>query len=446
MAESTVHDHRLLDDLAAYERVVVAYPDDTGYPLNVATSFRGDPEAGTILLDPLSAPAQPAEGEEVTLIFSHVRPQPGVGYDERRYVTVWGTLARRGDGFEVTPTRTHGWDEQRLPFPELIERSVPRGLDYMRDVSAETGRTRRPTLSRGWLFFSATRVPFLTATLVPVLLGALIARHHGFSAWWHTVLALVGAMAIHLGLNVVNDVYDTESGADAANVTPTAFSGGSRVIQYGLVTLSQMKRMALVLYGIGIAIGLFLAVTRGWGLLWLGVAGVFLSIFYTAPPFKLAYRGLGDVAVALGFGPIMVLGAYYVVAQRYSWEAFYASLPVAILIMLVLYANQVPDRKGDAIGGKRTVAVRYSPQAITRGYLGFVILAGALIVIGAFTLMPIWTLLGLLPFPFGWRVYQALRQHYDAPYELMPALGENVALHGLSGLGLILGYLAAIVF
>lgn len=443
MAESTVRD--LLGDLAVYERAIVSFRDDEGYPLNVATSFHVDRERDAIVLDPLAAPDQPREGDEVTVIFSHIRPQPGVGYDERRYITAWGPAHRDGDTWVVRPDRTHGWDEERMPFPELVERSVPRGLAYMRQLSQEQGRPVRPTLSRGWLFFSATRVPFLTATLVPVLLGALIARHDGASAWWYTIVALLGAIAIHLGLNVVNDIYDTESGADEANVTPTAFSGGSRVIQYGLVSLQGMKRLALGLYAFGIAAGLFLAATRGWALLWVGAAGVFLSVAYTAPPFRLVHRGLGDVAVALGFGPIMVLGAYFVAAQEFAFEPFYASLPVAILIMLVLYANQVPDRTSDAAAGKNTIAVRFSRTAITTGYLVSVASAAALIAVGGLTLMPAWTLLALLAFPYGWRTYQGLRAHYDAPYELMPHLGENVALHGLAGLGLILGYVLAIV-
>ena len=91
-------------------------------------------------------------------------------------------------------------------------------------------------------------------------------------------------------------------------------------------------------------------------------------IAYTAPPFRLVHRGLGELCVALGFGPIMVLGASYVEEQRFSFEAFYVSLPVAILIALVLYANEIPDRPGDAQAGKRTLPVRWSKQAVLTGY------------------------------------------------------------------------------
>jgi 1,4-dihydroxy-2-naphthoate octaprenyltransferase len=297
-------------------------------------------------------------------------------------------------------------------------------------------------MSLGWLIFLATRVPFLTATIVPILLGAVVARAHGFSAWWLTVLALIGGSAIHLGLNVANDVSDATSGADEVNVNPTMFSGGSRVIQYGLVSLETMKKVSLGCYAVGIGIGLYLTATRGLELLWIGVAGIFLSVFY---PFRLVHRGLGEICVALGFGPIMVLGTYFVVAQRLAWEPFYASLPVALLIMLVLYVNQVPDRPADEKAGKRTIVVRLGKNAIVTGYALFTAAAFALIAVGALAgIMPIWTLLALAPAPLALKVYKALGSHYDSPYELMDAMGKNIMLHLFTGLLLIAGYVIEI--
>lgn len=433
-----------VDEVERFDRAVVSWIDTDGYPINAATTYgvRRDPEA--VELAPFEAPDGPAEGATVLVTFSHVRPQPGVGYDERRYVNVTGTLRRSGERWLVEPSSVAGWDEQRVPFFEYCERNVARGLDYMRQLSEERGVEIRPRLSRGWKFFSATRVPFLTATLVPVFLGGAIARADGFSAWWLVLLALVGASCIHLGLNVVNDVFDTASGADDS-VTPTPFSGGSRVIQHGLVSPGAMRRMAVAFFAAGASIGIALAALRGIEILWLGVAGVFLAIFYTAPPLKLAYRGLGDVAVAAGFGPIMVLGTYFVAAQRFTLEAFYASLPVALLIMLVLYVNQVPDRVGDARAGKRTVAVRLSQAAIVRGYAIFAALAFALIAVGAAAgILTPWALLALAPAALVPRVYRGLRDHYDEPYALMPAMGANIGVHALTGLALVVAYVLAI--
>ena len=441
MARSTVVEDRLLEEISDYPYAVVAYVGDDGYPLNVATGFRIDAERGVIELERPSTPDEPVEGAEVNVTFSHVRPYPGVGYDQRRYVSIWGRLARTNGALEVRPERSHGWDEERMPFFELCERSVPSAHAYMAKLAAQMGQEVKASVSLGWLVFLATRLPFLTATIVPVLLGAVVARSHGFSAWWYVVLALIGASAIHLGLNVANDVADSRSGADEANVNPTMFSGGSRVIQYGLVSLRAMTITSVALYAVGIAIGLYLTATRGVELLWIGTAGVLISIFYTTPPLRLVHRGLGEVCVALGFGPLMVMGTYFVAAERFSGEALYASLPVGLLIMLVLYANQVPDRPADERTGKRTLVVRLPKDKIVAGYALSAGLAFALIASGAVTgIMPVWSLIALAPIPLALKVYRALGSHYESPYELMAALGTNVGLHFATGMLLIAAY------
>jgi 1,4-dihydroxy-2-naphthoate octaprenyltransferase len=158
----------------------------------------------------------------------------------------------------------------------------------------------------------------------------------------------------------------------------------------------------------------------------------------------LVHRGVGEIAVALGFGPIMVLGAFFVQAQHLSWEAFYASLPVAILIALVLYANEIPDRPGDAAAGKRTLPVRFSKRAIVGGYRASTATAFALIAIGAVTLLlPIWSLAALITIPMAIGIARALERYYDSPYELMSHLGTNVQLHLYTGLLLVGGYVLA---
>ena len=438
---SRVLDRDLADHLATYPYAVVSYVDSGGYPLNVATGFRVDAANGFLYLEPFDAPDQPDDAWELELTFSHVRPQPGVGYDQRRYVNLWGTATRGAQGLAVAPTRVAGWDEQKIPFVEYCERNLARAHDYMAKLSVERGERVAVRLPLLWRLFLATRLPFLTATLVPVLLGALIARSHGHSAWWLTALTLLGAACIHLGLNVVNDLFDVASGADAQNVTPTPFSGGSRVLLYGLATRRWMWTLAITLFTAGAAIGVYLAATRTSAILWLGIAGVLLSVFYTAPPVKLVYRGVGDIAVAAGFGPIMTLGSFAVVARRLSFEAFYASLPVAVFVMLILYVNQIPDRRGDARAGKRTVAVRFSREWILRGYDAFAVTGFALVVAGGlWGPLPRWTPLAVLAAPLAWRVRRSLRAHYDSPYELIPAMGANIALHLFTGVGLIAGY------
>ena len=430
-----------------FEHAIIAFKDDDGYPLSVATDFRADAERGVVTLRAVAGDeVQPPEDEQVNVVFSHIRPQPGIGYDERRYVSLWGKLQRADGELVLSPERVLQWDEQEMPFFEFSERGVPQARRYFEALSAETGREVKPKLAFGWLFLRATRLPFLSATFVPVLLGIAVAALRGGFSWWLALLTVVGGASIHLGINVFNDVFDTHSGADEANVNPTQFSGGSRVIHYGLVGMRSMVLLAAAFYAVGIGIGVLLAALRGWDLLWIGVAGALIGVFYTAPPLRLVHRGLGEVAVAVGFGPIMALGAYFVQARHYALEPLLASIPVAILIALILYVNEVPDRPGDALAGKRTLPVRFSKETIVRGYEASVVLTFALIAVFAIsglTARP--TLLALLAAPLALPVRRALWESYDQPYALMPAMGKNIQLHLVTGLLLIVGYVIAIV-
>ncbi|MGD0379590.1 MAG: prenyltransferase [Acidimicrobiales bacterium] len=424
----------------SYPHAVLAYVGADGYPVNIAVEFTESVDGALVDVGPLDQDLRPGPGQEVELTFSHIRPQPGVGYDERRYVNLWGPSTPAGDGLRVAVRRASGWDEAETPFFEYAERGVPAGRDYLDELGA------RPRLSGLWTVFLATRLPFLTATLIPVGLGGVVAaRDNAFHTLWF-VLALVAAIAVHLGLNMANDIFDDANGADAANVTPTPFSGGSRVLQYGLVKRRTMIGGCAALYAVSIGLGLYLAAERGWGLVGIGAVGVALSLAYSAPPLRLVHRGLGEPVTALGFGPVMAVGTYFACAGRWSWQPVLASIPVALLIALVLYVNQIPDRIGDAAAGKRTLIVRFSPGQVQAGYAAGV--AGAYLCIVAEVaagVTPAWTLLALATFPLAWRVRNGLRAHYESPYALMPTMQSNILLHLLTGLLLVIGYVIAVV-
>lgn len=439
-------DVSVLNRLAGYPRVVASWVETSGYPMSVATTFQTDTERGEVLLE-APALAIPTD-REVSITGSHIRPQPGIGYDQRRYLTVWGRAEAPDHGtVRFRGAHAWGWDEAEMPFFEYSERSVPQSRRYLDRLSVEQGREVRPRLALPWLILRTTRLPFLTATFVPVLLGLAIAARHGPFDWLVALLTVFGASFAHLAVNMTNDIFDTLSGADEANVNPTQFSGGSRVIHYGLVSLRGLVTWTVALYLAAILIGLvILAIRPSWELLAIGAAGVVIGLAYTAPPLKLVYRGLGEIAVAIGFGPVMLLGAYVAETGRLAWEPFIASLPVAILIALILYVNEIPDRRGDAAAGKRTLVVRLSPAAVTALYLGAAVAAFMLVIAGvAAGVLPWPTLASLLAVPLVWRVYRGLVAHYDSPYTLMAFMGTNVKLHLYTGLLLLGGYLATLV-
>jgi len=436
-----------LEKLATYPFAILTYVDETGYPVSVAVQAAFDPAAGTATFAAPAGLTVPT-GVDVSLTGSHIRPQPGYGYDERRHVTVWGRATRTGDRITFAAARAWGWDEAEVPFFEYSERSVGQSKRYFDALSVERGTPVKPKLSFGWLALRTTRLPFLSATIVPVVLGIAIAARQGSFDLLTAVLTVIGAAFVQLGLNVANDVFDSALGADDANVTPTQFSGGSRVIQYGLVSFRQMAGLATTFYVLAGVVGLVLLGLRGsTALLVIGVVGFVVSLGYTAPPLKFVYRGLGEIAVAIGFGPLMLLGAYVVQTRgALTWEPFVASLPVALLVALILYVNEIPDLRGDARAGKRTLPVRFSKAAVIGGYRGAAIAAYAILVGGVVAgLLPVPALLALLSIPLALQVSRGLEPNYDNPYGLMAVMGVNVKVHLYAGLLLLVGYAVVLI-
>src|SRR4029078_2722488 len=131
-----------------------------------------------------------------------IRPQPGFGYDERRHATVWGTAAAAAaGGLRIHAERASGWDESEVPFPEYVERTVRQSHAYYDRISDEQGHRVRPRLGLGWLTLRATRLPFLSATLIPVLVGIAIAAAQGWFDLVTAIVTIIGAASVHLALN-----------------------------------------------------------------------------------------------------------------------------------------------------------------------------------------------------------------------------------------------------
>ncbi len=433
--------------LATFRRAVLSWVAEDGYPVNVDVEIDVKPAEGAIRF---SEPAgfRIAPGTHVAITGSYIRTLPEGGFDRRGHVTLWGVASARPRArFVVTPVRVWAWDEGEPPLPAAYERDLPKARRYFERLSAERGVRVRPRMSKRMLLFRATRAPFLTATLAPVLLGLAVAARAGVFDAFSALITLVAAGAVHLGLNVANDVFDTLQGADDANATPTKFSGGSRVLQNALVTIREMSMLALGCYAFAAALGILLLAMRGsTALVAIAVLGFAISVAYTMPPVKLVYRGLGEIATAIGFGPVMLLGAYTVQSRgAISVEAVLVSVPVALLVALILYINEIPDRVGDASAGKLTLPVRWSKEAVIRGF--DVAAAAAFVTIGIGVgagLLPIPTLLALLAIPLAVRIHAGLNQFYDNPYALTGTMAANIQLHMNVSLLLAAGYLLTI--
>ncbi|HID56117.1 TPA: 1,4-dihydroxy-2-naphthoate octaprenyltransferase [Candidatus Poribacteria bacterium] len=285
----------------------------------------------------------------------------------------------------------------------------------------------------------ALRVPFFTASAIPVLLGAAVAYGQtGEISVWDLILTLAGVIALHAGTNLANDYFDHLSGNDDLNPNPTPFSGGSRVIQEGLISPKGILIYSLSWFVLGCLIGLYLNWRHsGNVILYLGLIGVFSGFFYTAVPIRFGYHGLGEVMVGLNFGTLVVLGSYYVQTGSLSWRPVIASVPVSLLIAAVLWINEFPDYAPDAAAGKRTLVVRLGLRRSAYVYLGMLALSYIWLI---FIPIP-WGAIALATLPIAIKGVKVALSRYEDPMNLIPANAATVMLHLSFGLALCLAYL-----
>jgi 1,4-dihydroxy-2-naphthoate octaprenyltransferase len=212
-------------------------------------------------------------------------------------------------------------------------------------------------------YFAATRPAFLSVTLAGCLLGLASAYGGGVALDPATAfVTLFFALVAHAGINVLNDYYDALNGCDTANSERRyPYTGGSRFIQNGLISVSATGIFGYALLVAVVPAGLWLTHRSAPGLIWIGLAGLAAGWAYSAPPFKLMSRGLGEAAVACGW-LIVVLGADYVQRGAFSWAPVVVGLPYALHVANLLFINQFPDVKADAAAGKRNLVVRLGPQ------------------------------------------------------------------------------------
>ena len=341
-------------------------------------------------------------------------------------------------------------------------------------------------LKRIGLWLRTIRAPFLTATFAPIFIGAAVAwndlKEAGLdSSWsWRMFwLVLGGASLAQVATNSSNDYFDHTSNADEINKVASPFNGGSRVIQVGLMTPGQVLLTALVSIVGTVAIGLHLnqqvsgEFFGNTPILWTGIIGTFLALGYTGDPVRLGYKGFGEIAIALGFGPVMVMGAHYVltasihnnVISEWNWiEALIASVPIAILVMLIVWINQFQDAPSDAAVGKNTWVVRTAEQGEwmklekpMKLYKQFMIEAFvAVAFVGTISFYTdygtVYAFMALLPLALVWKAFKMAddwmikwnnpdADRQKVPYELLLVNVSTIGIHFLTGILLAVAYI-----
>lgn len=261
---------------------------------------------------------------------------------------------------------------------------------------------------------------------------ALAARDHAFRLG-PALAALLGAILIQIGTNLVNDLGDFRRGADSG-----ARLGPPRALAMGWLTVGEIRAGILVSFLAAAVVGIYLAFAAGWPVLAIGIASILAGLAYTSGPFPLAYNALGECFVFLFFGFVAVCGTYFVEARAFSVDAAIAAIPVGALASAILVVNNVRDVEGDRAAGKRTVAVLLGGGGARLEYIILLFLAflvPILLFLSGHTGLP--ALLPLLTAPLG--IAEARRILTQDGPALNAGLVGTARLHVLFGILLAAG-------
>jgi len=293
------------------------------------------------------------------------------------------------------------------------------------------------------IWWKAFRFHFTSASFMPGILGGMIAwTNDGTFLPGYFLLVMLGLLLNHIALNMTDDYYDFRHLVDVfATDGKNPYTGGSGLLSSGLIQPRRMKNVFITFYLIAIGIGVFLGVMRGTFILLLLVIGFFCAYFYTAPPIRFGYRGLGEMAQLLCFGPGIGIGAYYVQAQRISWEAFWGTLPFGIMLFSMITINEVPDYDEDRKGGKLNLVARFGREAGVWLFILSLLSAYGAIVAGVILRrVPVLGLISLLTLPIAYKTISILRAFYQEPIKMAPANLGMICTHNFTAILLILAY------
>lgn len=258
-------------------------------------------------------------------------------------------------------------------------------------------------------WFLASRPWSFTMTAISVSVGGTLAIVDGSFSWFLYVITLLGMIVLHAATNLMNDYYDVLSGVDYLKVSTAKYR--PHPLLEGKLVPKQVRNGAFLLYGLAAISGIYLAATRGWVILGIGMIGAVSSFFYTAPPFKYKYSALGEFSVFLMWGPLIVEGSYFVQQQTFSPKALWISLPFGMLVALVLLINNIRDISHDRVKKIRTLPILIGRQNGIRLYVALVVLSYFAILWMSFIgPLHLWSLIVLISLPLAYRLLRQMKR------------------------------------
>ncbi|KUG22137.1 1,4-dihydroxy-2-naphthoate polyprenyltransferase [hydrocarbon metagenome] len=317
----------------------------------------------------------------------------------------------------------------------------PEDLSIQNNAAPAQAREKHQSLMVWWI---ALRYHFTPSSFLPAILGGVAAwTLTGFYNQWFFFLAVLGVTLNHIALNLTDDYFDYHACVDRNNyINANPYSGGSGTLTGGKIKPAHMRLVFVLAYLATIGIGLYLCVVQTLWILVFGLFGMGSSYFYTAPPIRYGYRGMGEISQLINFSFTIGMGAYVVQTVSFSWEVFWILLPLGFMMFAMIIINEIPDRTDDAAAGKKTLVVRFGSSNAIRFYGIAMTMAFIIILLTPFfDMASFWIYLSFLTLPWAVQAFCILRKQINDISRLAPANLLTIRVHNLTGILLIIAYL-----
>jgi 1,4-dihydroxy-2-naphthoate octaprenyltransferase len=290
-------------------------------------------------------------------------------------------------------------------------------------------------ISRNKSYIMGTRLPFVSASVLPAILGVVwcwvyAAEFH----LTHAILGVMGVLFLHLGANTINDYFDWDE-SDKINKYPTPFSGGSRSRLENILTRNSFLAMSILFFLIAfIVCGVLLLMGRPQVVL-IGTIGGLCGLLYSLQPVSLQSRGLGEAVIFFAFGPLITLGIGYAITGVFKPELFLIGVPNGFIVANILWINEFPDYEADRNAGKKNLVVRLGTAHARYGYIAleslFYISVLALIILKIY---PLWSLLIIFLTPFAVKSVKHMWKNHSDPRAIIPAQAGTIQFQMFSAI------------
>lgn len=292
------------------------------------------------------------------------------------------------------------------------------------------------------LWIRAIRAPFFSATIMAAFMAGALAYSEGKFNWFYLIGAVVIIAGANCGINLINDYYDHKTKNDELNKYYGPFSGGSRVIQDGLLKPGSILLAGIISFSVVTLIGLYFVIFINLHLLWFGLAAVVLGFFYTAGPVKIGYRGLGEILVFIKSGPLAVCGSYLLFTGNISLEAILISIPHGLLVTAILFINEFPDYEADKLADKKHIIVRIGRKRARVVYAILITLIYVSVFIPVILqLIPVYILVVFITFPLAYQAIRNTIKNYDDERAIIPSQAKTILLTLSFGILISVGYI-----